>query len=64
MMVTESIARIYSDRIKIVYISTDQVHGYFIPYLSVIDLLFNEGNKSLEIIKNGSSQVDILGVSF
>jgi len=32
-----------------------QAFGDFTPYLSVIDLLFNEGEKSLEIIKSGSS---------
>lgn len=30
-----------------------QLWGDFIPYLSVIDLLFNEGDKSLEIIRSG-----------
>ncbi|OGN90491.1 MAG: hypothetical protein A2Z70_01090 [Chloroflexi bacterium RBG_13_48_17] len=30
-----------------------QLHGSFIPYLSVIDLLFNEGERSLEIIRSG-----------
>ena len=30
-----------------------QLWGNFIPYLSVIDLLFNEGDKSLDIIRNG-----------
>ena len=30
----------------------NQLHGDFIPYMSVIDLLFNEGEKSLEIIRN------------
>ena len=29
-----------------------QLWGEFVPYLSVIDLLFNEGNKSLSIIKS------------
>jgi len=28
----------------------NQLHGEFIPYLSVLDLLFNEGDKSLEIL--------------
>ena len=32
-----------------------QLHGKFIPYLSVIDLLFNEGNNSIDIIKSGRS---------
>ena len=31
----------------------NQLFGDFIPYMSVIDLLFNEGKKSLEIIKSG-----------
>ena len=30
----------------------DQLHGDFIPYLSVIDLLFNHGNESLSILLN------------
>ena len=30
-----------------------QLFGDFIPYMSVIDLLFNEGKKSLELIKSG-----------
>lgn len=30
-----------------------QLHGDFIPYLSVIDLLFNEGERSLEIVRSG-----------
>ncbi len=32
-----------------------QLFGQFIPYLSVIDLLFNKGQESLEIIRSGSS---------
>jgi len=28
----------------------NQLHGDFIPYLSVIDLLFNHGKESLEIL--------------
>ncbi|MBW8000470.1 MAG: WbqC family protein [Planctomycetes bacterium] len=31
-----------------------QSHGQFIPYLSVIDLLFNCGDKSLDIIMSGN----------
>ena len=31
----------------------NQLYGDFIPYMSVIDLLFNEGKKSLELIKSG-----------
>lgn len=31
----------------------DQQHGDFIPYLSAVDLLFNEGPRSLDIIKQG-----------
>jgi hypothetical protein len=30
-----------------------QLHGAFEPYLSVTDLLFNEGGGSLEIIREG-----------
>lgn len=30
-----------------------QLWGEFIPYLSVIDLIFNQGDKSLSIIKSG-----------
>jgi len=33
-----------------------QRFGEFIPYLSVIDLLFNEGEKSLEIIRSGRKE--------
>ncbi len=32
-----------------------QLWGNFVPYLSVIDLLFNEGGSSLEIIRRGSA---------
>lgn len=32
-----------------------QLHGNFIPYLSTLDLLFNCGKKSLEVIKGGKS---------
>lgn len=34
-----------------------QYHGEFIPYLSVIDLLFNSGPKSRDIIMGGNAQV-------
>ena len=30
-----------------------QQHGEFIPYLSILDLLFNEGEQSLSIIRSG-----------
>jgi len=30
-----------------------QMFGDFIPYMSVVDLLFNEGEKSLDIIRSG-----------
>ena len=30
-----------------------QIHGGFIPYMSVLDLLFNAGPKSVEIIRMG-----------
>jgi hypothetical protein len=32
----------------------NQLHGEFMPYMSIVDLLFNEGSKSLEIIINAS----------
>lgn len=32
-----------------------QLYGEFIPYLSAVDLFFNEGDKSLEIFTNGLS---------
>jgi hypothetical protein len=28
----------------------DQLYGNFIPYLSVIDLIFNQGDKSLSVL--------------
>lgn len=31
-----------------------QLHGPFIPYLSIVDLLFNEGPNSLDIIMNNN----------
>lgn len=33
-----------------------QLHGQFISHLSVIDLIFNEGPKSLEIIRQGGKK--------
>ena len=33
-----------------------QMWGKFVPYLSAIDLLFNEGEKSMEVIRSGKSQ--------
>ena len=33
-----------------------QQHGKFIPYLSVLDLLLNQGERSLEIILSGSKR--------
>lgn len=33
-----------------------QLYGDFVPYLSVVDLLFNHGDESLEIIKSGNGQ--------
>ena len=33
-----------------------QQWGEFVPYLSVIDLLFNEGDESLSIIRNGRAR--------
>ena len=32
----------------------NQLFGDFIPYMSALDLLFNEGDCSLEIIRSGS----------
>jgi len=32
----------------------NQMYGKFEPYMSVIDLLFNEGNNSLDILMNGN----------
>lgn len=29
----------------------NQLHGEFVPYLSVVDLLFNKGKESLEVLK-------------
>lgn len=31
----------------------NQLHGDFVPYLSIIDLISNEGSKSLDIIRKG-----------
>ena len=33
-----------------------QLWGDFVPYLSVIDLLFNEGERSLSIIRGGRNK--------
>jgi len=33
-----------------------QLYGDFVPYLSVIDLLFNVGNKSLDVIRKGGEK--------
>ncbi len=39
-----------------------QLYGDFLPYMSVVDLLFNEGLNSLEIIMSGNiTKDDILG---
>ncbi len=35
-----------------------QIHGNFIEYLSCIDLLFNEGPKSLKIIRSGINLIE------
>ena len=32
--------------------SYDQLWGDFLPYMSIIDLLFNTGNKAIEFVKN------------
>ena len=41
---------VYQNYLPVTY---QQLHGNFIPYLSVIDLLMNEGEKSLSIIRAG-----------
>jgi hypothetical protein len=33
-----------------------QMHGEFLPYMSTIDLLFNEGSKSLDILTGGQEK--------
>lgn len=40
-----------------------QLWNGYIPYLSVIDLLFNEGEKSLSIIKSGRENGTVQGTS-
>jgi len=35
----------------------NQLHGEFISHMSVVDLLFNEGPRSLDIIRSGSSRI-------
>jgi hypothetical protein len=37
-----------------------QAHGDFIPYMSVVDLLFNCGDGALGVIKNGTALMDNL----
>lgn len=38
-----------------------QIHGDFLPYMSIIDLLFNEGPNSLEIIMSENvTKIDII----
>ena len=34
----------------------NQLHGDFISHMSVVDLLYNEGPRSLEVIRSGSSR--------
>jgi hypothetical protein len=46
-----------SNNIQVIYDNFDhpkynQVHGNFLPNMSIIDLLFNEGEKSIKIINN------------
>lgn len=36
-----------------------QLFGEFIPYLSIVDLLFNEGERSLEILRSGDARAGI-----
>jgi hypothetical protein len=35
-----------------------QLHGAFLPYLSLVDVLFNEGERSLEIVRAGRRTED------
>jgi len=37
-----------------------QAHGEFVPYMSVVDLLFNCGEDALSIIKGGVATMDNL----
>lgn len=40
-----------------------QIHGKFVPYMSIIDLLFNEGPNSIDIIMSGNvSKIDIINI--
>jgi WbqC-like protein len=42
-----------------------QLHGEFLPYMSVIDLLFNEGPRSREILLSGNDvQADLRAKAF
>jgi hypothetical protein len=38
----------------------EQLHGEFLPYMSAIDLLFNEGPRSLDILMSGNIRKDQL----
>lgn len=39
-----------------------QMHGEFLPYMSVVDLLFNEGPNSMEILLSGNiTRSDLIG---
>ena len=40
-----------------------QLYGKFIAYMSAIDLLFNEGDRSLEIIRSSGCQARISGIT-
>lgn len=37
----------------------EQINGEYIPYLSIVDLLFNQGDKTFDIIKSGSNWVKL-----
>ncbi len=40
-----------------------QLHGEFVPYMATVDLMFNEGDRALEILKQESALVEYFGES-
>lgn len=59
---TEEYALFQRNGIEILFHNYDhpaypQVYKPFIPYASVLDLLFNEGKKSLEVIRSGRKEL-------